>query len=331
MDYNAWFNTAGKIPANSDFFKIAKDSYTSKDGIIGGFKTVLGEQFIHVRQKARTPFYSLAVGAPLKEGDGWMERIINPSAVQKYNPKATSADALNFYDSTGYEKVFGLSFGGRRSVSTASDLVLKEAVANGNSGQINDILVDNLHVDVTTDIESMIGMYGVSTIAKTLSGKITADVKETITNLNDIAIDMKTDGTKYSDKASAYNYADEVVAFIDAKTLKGLTTSQATYPSPDKLGLEFEFIPVYGDLPKPITTAEYNAGGYFTATDIPSAVDKNRPKVVMMDKKYLEYRPYIGEYKVTTDINGAGDFRNYHVLYKGAIGYKPWKNAVRLY
>ena len=52
MDYNAWFNTAGKIPANSDFFKISKDTYTGKDGIIGGFKTVLGEQlFMSVRKR----------------------------------------------------------------------------------------------------------------------------------------------------------------------------------------------------------------------------------------------------------------------------------------
>ena len=56
MDYNAYFNSNGKIPARSDFFKVAGDVDTANGGIIDGFKTVLGEQIIHTRQPVRTPF-----------------------------------------------------------------------------------------------------------------------------------------------------------------------------------------------------------------------------------------------------------------------------------
>ena len=60
-------------------------------------------------------------------------------------------------------------------------------------------------------------------------------------------------------------------------------------------------------------------------------MDKAKPNMIIMDSKYFEIRPYIDEWKMTTSYNGAGDFRNYHCLYKGAMGFKPWKNAVRIY
>ena len=42
MNYNALFNSNGKIPTWSDFFKgEGADVFTSKNGIVDGFKTVL--------------------------------------------------------------------------------------------------------------------------------------------------------------------------------------------------------------------------------------------------------------------------------------------------
>ena len=55
MDYNAYFNSNGKIAADSDFFKNYSDIFTGADGIVDGFKTVLGEQIIHARRPWRTP------------------------------------------------------------------------------------------------------------------------------------------------------------------------------------------------------------------------------------------------------------------------------------
>ena len=72
MNYNTLFNTNGKIPTWSDFFKgEGADVFTSKNGIVDGFKTVLGEQIIHTRLPYRTPIYSLGISAPspLKKSD----------------------------------------------------------------------------------------------------------------------------------------------------------------------------------------------------------------------------------------------------------------------
>ena len=95
MNYNALFNSNGKIPTWSDFFKgEGSDIFTSKNGIVDGYKTVLGEQIIHTRLPYRTPIYSLGISAPLLEGDGWTERLINPTTTYKLNPKATAQDDL---------------------------------------------------------------------------------------------------------------------------------------------------------------------------------------------------------------------------------------------
>ena len=84
MNYNTLFNTNGKIPTWSDFFKgEGADVFTSKNGIVDGYKTVLGEQIIHTRLPYRTPIYSLGISAPLLEGDGWTERLINPTTTYK--------------------------------------------------------------------------------------------------------------------------------------------------------------------------------------------------------------------------------------------------------
>ena len=334
MDYNTLFNSNGKIATESTFFETYSDVYTGSSGIVDGFKTVLGEQIIHVRQAPRTPIYSMAISAPLKQGDGWVERLTNPSATYPLKPKATAQEALGFYDSTGVEAVFQLNFAGSKTVTTDTDLEVKKLVMDGaKSGEINDILVDAMQKDVQKELESMAGLKLVSTIAKeaTMDMSTMDAIRE---GISDIAIDMKTSGSSYSDMARDTEYADDVVVLMTAKLARKLSNSQSVIFNPSQLNIEADVIPIYGELPTPITTAQYTAGGWTEATPstpLPSAIDEAKPDLIIMDKKYFEIRPYQDEWKMTSDRNGLGDFINYHILYSGAMGYKPWRNAVRVY
>lgn len=335
MDYNSYFNSNGKIAADSDFFKNFADAYTGPNGIVDGFKTVLGEQIIHTRQPWRIPIYSLAIGAPLKQGNAWTERILNKTDTYRYDGKATANDALQFYDSSGVEKVFTINYAGRKSVSAASDLVLKELVMNGNAGQINDYLVDGMQKDVQGELEAMAGVNLVSSIQHEINNADMSTAEKVRKLISDIAIAMKTDATQYSRLGRSTEYAEDVVVLIDAAEAAALSMSEAFVYDASKLNVNARIIPMYGGLPTPLTTAQFNAGprsgtAYDTGS-APVAMDEAKPDMVIMDAKYFEIRPYQQEWKMTTDYNGAGDFRNYHVLYKGAMGFKPWKNAVRIY
>lgn len=333
MDYNAFFNSNGRIGADANFFKNYSDVFTSETGIIDAFKTVLGEQYLHTRQKARTPFYSRFISRPLEYGSAWMERVTNRTTTYKFNPKATASDALRFYDSTGLEKVFYNNVSYRKSMSSASDLALHELIIRGRGGAINDVLLDGMQKDLQWELESDVGVYTVSNIAKetTVDMSNPDAVRELI---NDIAIDMKTDGTKYSDLEREIEYAEKVIVFMSAKDYRSLSNSTAILPSPSELNVEAEIIPVYGELPKPVTTAEFNmgwgeSGSQYEGTT-PVAVDKSRPKMIICDSRFIEVRPYFNSWKMTSDYNGAGDFRNFHLLGKMAIAYKPWFNAIRV-
>lgn len=333
MDYNAFFNSNGRIGADSNFFKNYSDIFTQETGIIDAFKTVLGEQYIHARQPARTPFYSRFISKPLEYGSAWKERVTNRTPTYKFNPKATASDALKFYDSTGLEKVFYNNVSYRKSMSSASDLALSEMVMKGDSGQINDILLDGMQKDLQWELESDVGVYMVSNIAK----ETTVDMNDSEAvrqKINDISIDMKTDGTKYSDLEREIEYAEKVIVFMSAKDYRNLSNSTAILPSPSELNVEAEIIPVYGELPKPVTTAEFNMGwgenGSQYDGGTPAAVDKPTPRMIICDSRFVEIRPYIRSWKMTSDYNGAGDFRNYHIIGKMAIAYKPWFNAIRV-
>lgn len=336
MDYNALYNSNGKIAADSDFFAEYGEIFDSSDGIIDGFKTVLGEQILHVRQPARTPIYSLAIGAPLRYGSAWSERVLRPSATYEYNPKATAQDDLGFYDSAGEEYVFQINFAGRKTISAASDLTLREMLLPGNAGQINEYLVDGMRKDVQWELESMAGVNLVSNIGAELTGQDMSTPEKIRALINDVAISMKSDSMTYSDAKIPGTYADDVVVLMDAGKARNLSNSEAILPDAARLNIEAEIIPIYGGLPKPITTEQFNAGRGQSATPYqadsePAAVDKAVPDMIIMDRKYFEIRPYIDEWKMTMSYNGSGDFRNYHCLYKGAMGYKPWRSAVRIY
>ena len=95
-----------------------------------------------------------------------------------------------------------------------------------------------------------------------------------------------------------------------------------------------EIVPMVNALAKPITTAEFNAGGDTSVTwdadDKPVAVDAPAPIAYLVASDKIVYRPVEGSYKVNMNTNGAGDFVKSHLIYKGAIAVRPWENAVRV-
>ena len=221
-------------------------------------------------------------------------------------------------------------------MSASSDLVLRELLIPGNAGQINDYLVDGLTKDVQGELEAMAGVNLVSSIQHEIDNADLSTPDKIRKLINDTAIAMKTDATHYSRMALDTEYADEVVVLMDAAKARDLSNSEAILPDAARLNVEARIIPIYGGLPTPITTTQFNAGRGQSGTayetgSTPVAIDKAKPDMIIMDSKYFEIRPYIDEWKMTSSYNGAGDFRNYHCLYKGAMGFKPWKNAVRIY
>lgn len=88
-------------------------------------------------------------------------------------------------------------------------------------------------------------------------------------------------------------------------------------------------------LPKPLTTAEWTAdsktnGQKWVDADKPVAIDKAKPIAYMVGSGKIEYRPLMGSYKVNMQKNGAGDFDNIHLIYKGSVCVRPWENAIRI-
>ena len=90
--------------------------------------------------------------------------------------------------------------------------------------------------------------------------------------------------------------------------------------------------------PTPLTTAEFSAGTgpdasgtTITWSGEPVALDEDKPVAIICDSRIMEYRPLIGSYKINLSKNSGGDFNNEHLLYKGALAYAPWYNAIRLY
>ena len=218
----------------------------------------------------------------------------------------------------------------------ASDLALRELLLPGNGGQINDYLVDGMTKDVQGELEAMAGVNLVSSIQHEMNSADMSTPEKIRKLINDVAIAMKTDATHYSRMALDTEYADEVVVLMDAGKARDLSNSEAMLPDAARLNVEARIIPIYGGLPTPITEQQFNAGRgqsgtAYGAGTTPVAMGKAKPDMIIMDAKYFEIRPFIDEWKMTTSYNGAGDFRNYHCLYKGAMGFKPWKNAVRVY
>ena len=184
-------------------------------------------------------------------------------------------------------------------------------------------------------LDAMIGKKLVSSIGFTETVD-TTDYKGYRKVLRDIVTDMRTNKGLYIDDTvidpDKYLTAASsgVTIIMEEKDYNDMVSDMSTYPSPDKF-VENGTIMTVPEMPTPITTAEYGAGGGGGAfTEEPVNIDGEKPLAVILSNDYMEYRPYQGQSRVNVNENGAGDFTNVHTLYKGSIGIRPWENAVIL-
>lgn len=326
------FNVSGKLPTDSKFFDGATDEFVTEDGITAGFGKVIGEQVFKPLKSPSTPFYQRFAGRPLMTGAAWTERALKTTNMRKFNPKASASDALQFYDSKGIEKTFTLNVNGWCPVSIPSDLVSPEMMLDGRSvGQLNSMLVDNVMNAYQQAIESEIEKQAISMTknAKTFDFA-NGNIVDIMASIMDIATDMMGNDVSYNDLTEAENTdlvtsSESIYLFIDAKVLNKYASEKAKLPTPDQLVQNVEIVPMYNKLPTPPTTVEASEWAH-----APVAVDAPAPVAFMCSKDRIEYRPYVGSYKVNLQVNGAGDFTNEHLIYRGACASKPWANAVRL-
>ena len=335
------FNTSGKIPTDSNFWNQSVDKFVTSDGITSGFGRVIGEQMFKPLKSAYTPFYSRFAGAPISAGMGWTERALKSTKMKKFKPKATAEDALGFVDSTGIEKTFTQNVAGWSPVVVPSELVSMEMFVNRNGiGSLNSMLVDNNVLTYQRAIESEIQKKAISLTKNAMEVDIATDgIVASMGAIMDKASEMMSDDYHYNELSDDENTdlitrSDKIYCFINQKYLNAYRNAKANLPSPSELVDNVEIVPMVNALAKPITTAEFTAGGdtgvTWDADDKPVAVDAPAPIAYLVASDKIVYRPVEGSYKVNMNTNGAGDFVKSHLIYKGAIAVRPWENAVRV-
>lgn len=343
VNYDLEFNTSGKFPTDSNFWKDYSAEFVSGDAITNGFKTVLGEQVFRPLGDVRTPFYNRFAGRPLRAGAGWKERALFKNTSKHFKPKATAQDDLGFEDSEGLEVNYDVNVEGWIKATIPSSLKTVEMMINeGEIGQLSSMLVDNVIKTYQADMEAMIAKKTVSNIAQAQSINFNDGVNAWKA-INRLAIQFMGDTVHYNQLTEEQNAklrktGGKVLCFIDAVTYEDMVSSFAALPSPDYINKYVEYIPVMDGLPTPVTTEEYEAGtgadgaGTVIEWDTePKALDAPKPKAILLTEDAVEYRPVMGSYRMNISKNGAGDFENQHLIFRGALkAVDPFADALRL-
>lgn len=323
--------------ANPDFWVTNADKFVTSAGLTTGFSRELGESLFYNMKSVRTPYYNTFKGRPLKSGSAWKERIMALPGIERYKPKATAEDAFKFYESEGLEEVHAMDYQGWIPVTVPSDLVLGEMIENPEKiGEFARYIHDNGALACQMGIDALIGKKMVSCVEHTVSVD-TSDYNAMRKLIRDTATEMRTNKGTYAastvDVDKFLTSAEEVLAIMEESTYNDMVSDLATYPSPDKF-VENATIITVPELPTPITTAEYTSGvasNGWDADNPPKNIDGGKPTMLIMSHKWIEYRPYMGESRVNLNQNGAGDFTNAHILFKGSIGIRGWEQAVAVY
>lgn len=335
------FNSYGKIPTNSDFWKQSVDKFVTSDGITAGFGRVIAEQLFKPLKTPFTPFYSRFAGAPISAGYGWTERALKATHMKHFNPKATASDALSYVESKGIEKTFTQNVEGWNPVSVPSELVSPEMFVKRNGvGELNSQIVDNNIMSYQRSIESEIQKKAISLTKNKMEVDISTDgIVASMGAIMDKASEMLSDDYHYNELSADENTdlitrSDKIYCFVNQKYLNAYRNAKAALPSPNELVNNVEIVPMVNALAKPITTAEFtggpDTGKTWTTADKPVAVDEPAPIAYLVANDKIVYRPVVGSYKINQNLNGAGDFVNSHLIYKGCIAVRPWENAVRV-
>ena len=332
------FNTMGKIPTDSDFWAQDISNFVAGDTITSGFAQVIGEQVFRPLMSPRTPFYNKFAGRVLNSGVGWTESALYKKGVRKFKPKATAEDNFGFYDSEGVQKTFTLNVEGWIPNTIPSELASVEAfLKSGSVGTLNAQLVDLVNIAYQNAIESEIEKKAISCTKNEMTVDInTNGIVESMGQIMDKASEMMSDDYHYNELTEQENNnlttrSDKIYLFIEQKYLNAYKNAKATIPNPNELVSNVEVIPMVNQLPTPLTTAEFNAESASNGwTDKPVAIDKKKPIAYMVGSGKIEYRPLMGSYKVNMAKNGAGDFDNVHLIFKGSVAVRPWENAIRI-
>ena len=327
---------AGIKTANANFWESNAEKFVTSAGITAGFSRELGESLFAPLKSIRTPFYNIFSGRPLKYGAAWKERILAMPSTERYNPKATAQQAFGFYNSEGLEAVHANHYQGWIPLTVPSDLELSELVQSpAKIGEFANYIYDNGSRAVQMDIDALIGKKLVSCVEHTDTID-TSDFKVFRKKIRDVAAAMRTNQGDYVsstvDPDKFLTSANEVIVLMEEITYNDMVSDLAVYPSPDKIVQGATIIPI-PEMPTPITSAEYTTGVTSNGWDedvTPANIGEAKPDVMILSKDYIEWRPYIQESKVNLNANGAGDFTNAHILFKGSIGIRPWENAVAL-
>lgn len=343
MNDDEFFNFSGRIPTDADFWKTAESTFITEAGITTGFSKVMGEQVYRPINKPDLTFYNMFAsgGSVIKSGVGWCERLVARTSAKRYNPKATAQDDLGFYDQHGKEQFYKVNVEGWRPTSLPSSFVSGEiSLKPENVGTLNGLFVDNTLTGYQMDMNSAIAKKLVSTISHSDTVDVT-DMTALREKIGDLADDMIGTTTYYNEFTDAENLdyrtnSEKVYAFLSNKLWRKLRESRASLPSPDELIENVTFVPLYDGCPTPVTTAELAAGRNPEGATVvgwdsePVAKDQPKPEVMMCSSRRCEYRPYEGSYKINLSKNGASDYNNQHLLWKGSIAIRPEENAIRL-
>ena len=334
------FNYSGKIPTESNFWNQPVNRFVSGDTLITKFSKVIGEQFFMPIKTPTIPMYNRFAGASLRAGAGFTERMVCKNVSKHFKPKATASDALSFYDTDGIEKTYNENIAGWRPITIPSDLATFDEFINGSDiEKLNSYIYDNNVLNYQRDVESMIEKYVSSTIKNdTTIDYDPSDYPALIIALSEIANALMGEKTAYNELTDAenltiYHGADMgLYAFIDKALYDKIMSSKAYLPNPDRIIENVEFIPMIDGNATPITTAEWTAGpnSGLEWDNKPVAIDEDKPDIIICDKRKFEYKPIRGTYRVTSNINGAGDFTNYHLLYRACLVNRPWYNGIRI-
>ena len=336
------FNTSGKIPTNSNFWNQTVATFTAGDTITKGFAQVIGEQVFRPLMSPRMPFYNKFAGRVLSSGTGWTESALYKKTASHFKPKATAEDNFKFYDSEGVQKTFTLNVEGWIPNTVPSELASVEAFLKSNSvGELNSQLVDLITIAYQNAIESEIEKKAINLTKNEMEVDIETDgIVSVMGDIMDKASEMMSDDYHYNELSADENAglitrSDKIYLFMEQKYINAYKNAKSAIFNPNELVNNVELVPMVNQFPTPITTAQWTAdsgtsGQKWATADKPVAIDKPKPIAYMVGAGKIEYRPLMGSYKVNQAFNGAGDFTNMHLIYKGSVAVRPWENAIRI-
>ena len=345
----------GKIPAESDFFAVDVDIDDVIDGtgFTSAYSKLIGEQVFKITQPSETPFTVNHTGSPISAGAGWVERLtkrLTTGSTTSGSAKAgmmarldtrivTADDDLRFYDSEGKEFVYkSENVAGWCPVSLPSGLDLYDMFTTPNGfANMNGMLVDNVKQAYDRALESEIQKHAVNLAP--VYEQTTLRGKELFTYIRDEIAKFKSDDYAFNymsdqDNADYEHRSTDVLVYMNAIQYNDMMDDFANLPSPEfvnqSIGATFVLMNNKIVTPYATDTAMSKDGftdyGGITTSDMPM-IGKDAPEIMIMDKRWIEYRPVIDGYRVNISKNGAGDFTNEHLIFKGGLNIKPWANC----